>query len=655
MKVQILARAVAAAILLLASPSLAKPSAKTPRVERGQLLVENVPETPPAVRDRLQQYVNTRGASFQGFTPDGGILITTRFADAPQIHKVAFPLGARTQLTFYRDPVGGATVRPGGADFIFSKDAGGDEFFQGLLLDPSSGRTTQFTEAGFRNQGLTWSRDGKLIAWSRAGKDSGDYDILIADPADPSTRKQILDGKGAISPLDWSPDGGKLLIGESISVTKSRRFLLDTASGALQELTPDLSVAYRGGEFSADGKSIYLVSDEGSDFARLIRLDLATGARTILSPEPMAHDVEGFDLSDDGRRLAYTVNVDGASELRLMDLSRAAPRALPAPSLPPGVIGGLEFDDKGTRLGLTLNSAVSPSDVYVFDLKSKTLARWTESEVGGLDPASFVEPSLVRFPTFDSASGGPREITGWLYEPKTPGPHPVIVSIHGGPEGQARPVFSSTVQYWVKELGVAVLLPNVRGSTGYGKAFVDLDNGMKREDSVRDIGAALDFLAADPGRFDSSRIVAYGGSYGGYMVYASMIMFPERFTAGVDIVGISNFVTFLENTSGYRRDLRRVEYGDERDPAMRAHLMKISPLTNAGRIRRPLFIVQGFNDPRVPYTEAEQMLAALRRNGIDAWFMMAKDEGHGFAKKSNQDAQREAETLFFEKYVGMRK
>jgi dipeptidyl aminopeptidase/acylaminoacyl peptidase len=646
----------AAALLSLAAvPAHSAPAGKAARIERGQLLVENVPETPPEVRDRLQQYVNTRGASFQGFTPDGGVLITTRFADAAQVHKVDFPLGARRQLTFFRDPVGGASVRPGGSDLVFSKDQGGDEFFQVFHLDPSSGRITQFTEDGYRNQGATWRRDGGLVAWSRAGKDSGDYDILAANPADPGTRRQILDGKGAISPIDWSPDGTKLLIGESISVTKSRRFLLDAASGVLDELTPDLDVAYRGGEFSADGQSVYLVSDEGSDFARLIRLDLSSGARTVLSPQFLPHDVEGFDLSPDGRRLAYTVNVDGASALRVLDVSRGAPRELTAPTLPPGVIGGLEFDAKGERLGLTLNSSTSPSDVYVFDLKSKKLTRWTQSEVGGLDPERFVEPSLVRFPTFDSASGGPKEITAWLYQPTTPGPHPVVVSIHGGPEGQSRPTFSSNIQYWVNELGLAVLLPNVRGSTGYGKAFVDLDNGMKREDSVKDIGALLDFIARDPARFDASRVIAYGGSYGGYMVYASMIMFPERFAAGVDIVGISNFVTFLENTSGYRRDLRRVEYGDERDPAMREHLIKISPLTKASALRRPMFIIQGYNDPRVPYTEAEQMLAALRRNGVEAWFMMARDEGHGFAKKSNQDAQREAETLFFEKFAGVGK
>lgn len=638
-------------------PAQTQPVAPSvPRVERGTLVLENIPDTPPAIRERLRQYVNTRGASFQDFTPDGGVLITTRFGDSAQIHKVAAPMGDRTQLTFYNDGVGGASVRPNGrGTFVFAKDTGGDEFYQGYLYDPATGRATQFTEAGFRNGGGVWSRDGRQIAFSRASKDSGDYDIFVADPANPASRKQILDGKGAVGPIDWSPDGSQILVGEGVSVTKAKRFILTVATGALRELTPELNVAYDGGEFTKDGRSVILISDEGSDFARLIQLDLATGARTPLSPATLNWDVEGFDLSPDGNRIAYVVNVDGASQLKIIDLRlRSATREVPGPTLPPGLIGGLGWNEAGTKLGLTLNSATSPSDVYVYDLQSRALVRWTQSEVGGLDPKTFVQPTLVRFATFDSASGGPKEITAWVYEPRTPGPHAAIVNIHGGPEAQARPSFSSTIQYWVNELNVAVVVPNVRGSTGYGKKFVDLDNGMKREDSVKDIGALLDWMNGQQGRFDMSKVVAYGGSYGGYMVYAVMQHYPERFAGAVDIVGISSFVTFLENTSGYRRDLRRVEYGDERDPAMRAHLEKISPLTNASKIRRPMFIVQGFNDPRVPYTEAEQMLAALRRNNVEAWFMMAKDEGHGFAKKSNQEAQREAETLFFQKIVGTR-
>jgi len=642
----------AAAALALTGQAAAQGAAPVVKTERGQLMLENVPATPPPVRERLRQYVNTRGASFQGFTPDGGAIIATRFADAAQLHKVDRPLGMRRQLTFYPEPIGGAAMRPDGSgQFAFGKDSGGDEFFQAYLFDPKSGAATAFTEPGTRNQSVTWSRDGKTVAWSRATKDSGDYDILIADPAKPDTRKILFKGKGAISPQDFSPDGKTLLVQESISVAKSRLFTLDVAAPKLTEITPELNVSYDGGAFLADGKSILTSSDEGSDFTRLVKIDLATGKRTILTPG-LTWDVESYTLAKDGKTIAYVVNVAGASELKLMNAETGA--ALPAPKLPAGVVSGIEFDDAATKLGFTLNSATAPADVYVYALKDGALTRWTESEVGGLDPATFVAPKLVTFKTFDSGNkGGPKEISAWVYTPNKPGPHPAIINIHGGPEGQSRPTFSSTIQYWVNELGVAVILPNVRGSTGYGKTFVGLDNGLKRLDSVKDIGATLDWMAASK-QFDMSRVVSYGGSYGGYMVYATMIMYPQRFAAGVDIVGISHFRTFLENTSGYRRDLRRVEYGDERDPKIAKFFEEMAPLNNAAKIKTPMFVVHGQNDPRVPVSEARQMVEAFRKNGVETWVMVAKDEGHGFQKKANQEAQREAETLFFAKVRGVK-
>lgn len=622
------------------------------RIERGALILENVPETPPAVRDRVAQYNNTRGAGFLDFLPGGGVLISTRFGDAAQIHSVASPLGARRQLTFYDDRVSGGDVRPGtSGSFVFLKDSGGDEYFQGWYFDPASGRTTTFTEAGTRNLALTWSRDGSRIAWSRATRDSGDYDILVADPSDPSSRRVVHEGSGALSVLDWSPEGDRILLSQYISIAKSRLFVLRLSDGSLTELTPELNVSYAGGEFTADGRAVVTTSDEGSEFSRLVTINLASGARAVLTPD-VTWDVEGFDLAPDGRSLAYVLNAGGASELYLMNLANR--RAMPRPNLPPGVVGGLGWDAASRNLALTLNSAISPSDVHVYSPRSRQLTRWTESEIGGLDPNGFVEPKLVRFPTFDSASGGPKEITAWLYEPKIPGPHPVVVDIHGGPEGQSRPVFNSRAQYWANELGVAVILPNVRGSTGYGKTFVSLDNGLKRLDSVRDIGALLDWMAGERNRFDMNRVIAYGGSYGGYMVYSAMVMFPERFAAGVDIVGIGNLRTFLENTSGYRRDLRRAEYGDERDPVVRAWMDETAGFNNADKIKRPMFLIHGANDPRVPVSEAEAMAKAFRANGLDPWLMIATDEGHGFAKKTNQQAQREAETLFFEKVFGLR-
>ena len=637
--------AAAALVLTLAAPALAQDVVVT---KRGALTMENVPETPPDVRNRLIQYSNTRSASFLGFLPTGGALIATRFADTPQLHTVASPGADRRQITFFDDRITGAQVRPGkSGEILFTQDKGGDEYFQGFILDPKTGLSTPFTEAGTRNESMAFSRNGARIAWASVTRNTSSYTIQVADTGKPDSRAVVHTGAGHLAVEDWSPTGDRLLLSQYVSIAKSRLFVF-TFGGGVVELTPELDVAYSGGEFTADGKAIIAVTEENSEFGRLARIELSSGKRTFFATG-VNWDVEAFDISPDGRTLAYSVNVDGASELKLFDLRTNKPLA--APKLPPGIVAYFGWDDRGERLGLTLVSGTSPADAYVYTLRTNKLVRWTQSETGGLDPSVFVEPKLVRFPTFDSASGGPKEISAWVFEPRTPGPHPAIIDIHGGPEGQSRPSFSSTRQYWVNELGIAVVVPNVRGSTGYGKTFVSLDNGMKRLDSVKDIGAVLDWMQTQPARFDMTRVVPYGGSYGGYMVYAAMIMFPERFAAGIDIVGIGNLRTFLENTSEFRRDLRRAEYGDERDPAMRKWMDETSSLANASKIKRPMFIIHGDNDPRVPVSEAHAMVAEFRKQGLETWLMTANDEGHGFAKKANQEAQREAETLFLRKVL----
>jgi dipeptidyl aminopeptidase/acylaminoacyl peptidase len=637
--------AAAALAVTLVAPALAQDVVVT---RRGALTMENVPETPPDVRNRLIQYSNTRSASFLGFLPAGGALIATRFADTPQLHTVASPGADRRQITFFDDRITGAQVRPGkSGEILFTQDKGGDEYFQGFILDPKTGLSTAFTEAGTRNESMAFSRNGARIAWASVTRNSSNYTIQVADTGKPDSRAVVHTGAGHLAVEDWSPTGDRLLLSQYVSIAKSRLFVF-TFGGGVIELTPELDVAYSGGEFTADGKAIITVTEENSEFGRLARIELSSGKRTFFATG-VNWDVEAFDISPDGRTLAYSVNVDGASELKLFDLRTNKPLA--APKLPPGIVAFFGWDDRGERLGLTLVSGTSPADAYVYTLRTNKLVRWTQSETGGLDPSTFVEPKLVRFPTFDSASGGPKEISAWVFEPKSPGPHPAIIDIHGGPESQSRPSFSSTRQYWVNELGIAVVVPNVRGSTGYGKTFVSLDNGMKRLDSVKDIGAVLDWMQTQPARFDMTRVVAYGGSYGGYMVYAAMIMFPERFAAGIDIVGIGNLRTFLENTSEFRRDLRRAEYGDERDPAMRKWMDETSSLANASKIKRPMFIIHGDNDPRVPVSEAHAMVAEFRKQGLETWLMTANDEGHGFAKKANQEAQREAETLFLRKVL----
>ena len=473
----------------------------------------------------------------------------------------------------------------------------------------------------------------------------------------PETAKIILESPDGTwwGGADFSPDNERLLIMNYVGNADSRIHLLDLASGELTLLAgdPDNPSSNSPMAFDREGKGFYYVTDVNGEFRQLAWKSFEPGAEPVFITGDIPWHVEGGAISEDRTRAAFTVNENGFSRLYLMDLENDA--YAPVDALPTGLIGGLEFSPDATRLGMTLNTAQTPSDSFVLALGEGALEygelqRWTFSEVGGLDTSTFTEPELISYPTFDSGQGGPETIPAWVYRPAGEGPHPVVISIHGGPESQSRPGFSSTYQMWLQKLGAAVVVPNVRGSNGYGKHYMSLDNGYKREDSVKDIGALLDWIATQPD-LDQKRVAVFGGSYGGYMVLASAVHFSDRLRAAVDIVGISNFVTFLENTQDYRRDLRRAEYGDERDPDMRAHLESISPLNHVEKIRIPMLVVQGQNDPRVPVTEAEQIVAALRQQNVPVWYMNALNEGHGYRKKENRDIYQQATMMFLSEHL----
>lgn len=637
-------------LFILGLTGIGLASAATPeRIDIGNRISENLPEIPAELIESLNQYQNTRGASFAGWTTDGCLLISTRFAETAQAHRVCQPMGMREQLTFYKEPVGGIMPSPVKAwrpGFVFSKDKGGDEFSQLHWFDYPSRTTTLLTD-GKRSQngGAVINEDGSLMAYSSTARNGTDRDIWLHDTKTGKSRVLLTAG-GSWNALDFSPDGKTLLVSQYRSITDSQPGEVDIATGKLTLFPIDGGKAAFGGfEYARNGKGVYFVSDENSEFMQLRQHDPASGLSRIISKD-IPWDVGAFAQSPDGSRLGFISNEDGISTLRVLDTSTLKPIALP--ELPIGISGGLQFSPDGKRIALSINTATSPSDVYVIDLDKAELVRWTQSEVGGLDTSGFSAPSLVRFKSFDG-----RSIPAFYYRPADlkPGEKvPVLISIHGGPEAQAFPSFNPQIQYLLKTLRVAVLVPNVRGSSGYGKTYVQLDNGFKRKDSVKDIGALLDWIAKQP-ELDSSRVGVYGGSYGGYMVLASMVDYNDRIRAGIDVVGISHFSTFLTKTESYRRDLRRVEYGDEREPKMRAFHEKIAPLNNAHHITKPLFVAQGFNDPRVPYTEAEQIVKAVRDNGGDVWYLMFKDEGHGFAKKPNSDYFGAAQILFWRKYL----
>ncbi len=613
------------------------------------LVVEGIPPIPQALAAQAARYTEFRLAINLDWHPlRREVLLSTRFGDTAQIHWVKTPLGDRRQMTFFADRVGGAKFEPGsGAYFVFSKDAGGNEFAQNYRYDLGSGDITLLTDGQSQNSLGRWSHAGDQMAYRSTRRTGKDSDIYTINPAEPSTDKCVGEFEGGgWSVMDWFPDDQSLLISEYVSVNESYLWRLDLDTGAKTLLTPrtEERVSYGQAKFSPDGQALYVTTDKGAEVGRLARLNLDTGEHHILTPETR-WDVEEFALSPDGHILVFVVNEDGAGALHGLDTRTGL--ALVVPALPLGLVSNLRFHPLGGVLAFDLISARAPSDIYAWDLDTEAVTRWTESETGGLPTDSFALPALVRWPSFDNLP-----ISGFLYRTpaKFTGKRPVMIVIHGGPESQFRPVYLGRTNYYLNELGVSVLYPNVRGSSGYGKTFLDLDNGIKRADSYRDISALLDWIAEQPD-LDPERVMVTGGSYGGHMTLALAVRENERIRCSLDIVGMSSLVTFLENTEAYRQDLRRVEYGDERIPEMRAFLESIAPLRQAQNITKPLFIVQGRNDPRVPYTEALQMAETVRANNAPVWFLMANDEGHGFAKKSNADFQFYATIKFVQQFL----
>jgi dipeptidyl aminopeptidase/acylaminoacyl peptidase len=620
------------------------------------LVLENIPPIPMNIVEDTARYGDFRTATLFGWHPSRReIIIGTRFADTVQVHAVAMPGGARRQLTFFADRVQSAQYLPDGKSFLFQKDVGGGEWFQIYRYDLASGAVTLLTDGHSRNGNyLLAHRDTKLV-FTSTQRNNKDTDLWLVDAAasgkaGSSAHMLMQVDSGGWEPLAWSPDSRTLLVQQYLSINESYLWLVDTVSGDRKQITtgalaakPGEPVAYEGGAFSRDGKAIYVLTDRDSELRRLARIDLGSLQPTYLT-NSIPWDIDEMAASEDGRWIAFAANENGYSALYLLDTTSDTFR--PLPDVPAGVVSSLHFDQTGRDLGFTVSSARSPSDVYSIDLESGKLARWTQSETGGLNPETFAEARLIKWRSFDGL-----ELSGFLYQPdaaRFPGKRPVIVSIHGGPEAQFRPGYRGQENYLIDQLGVAVVAPNVRGSSGYGKSFLKLDNGLHREDAYRDILALLDWVGTQP-QLDSSRIMVAGGSYGGHMTWAVSAFYNDRIRCAMPVVGMSNLVTFLEHTEAYRRDLRRAEYGDERDPAMRAYLEKIAPLNHLDAMRKPIFAVVGRNDPRVPWTESRQIIDKLNAQGTPTWFLVANDEGHGYAKKKNRDFLFNAEVLFIDR------
>jgi dipeptidyl aminopeptidase/acylaminoacyl peptidase len=615
------------------------------------LLAQGIPPIPMSLVERVAKYTDFRGHSFVEWHPvTTEMLIAHRKAgdNTPQIYRLAQPMGAPEQLTAGSDPVTSATWEPrDGRYVVFERSQGGDEADQLYRLDLPSRQTTLLTDPKEAHNIVGWLRASSTLLYTAVPLDRTaqggtratiDTALWAIDPAQPETSRRkvaVLPGPG------WygggvSDDGQQAAFVRYRSANESQIWLVNTTSGQSRQVLPaaneTVKATHFSGGFSKDGKRLHVVSDRASEFREAMNFDLASGALTRVTGH-IPWDVSGGAASDDGRWFVAQINADGRDELRLFDA--ATSKELGAPKAPAGSIGNnMQFHRTTQQLAFSVNSVKGPNELFVLDPATGRSVQWTRAQApAGIDTSMYAEQAIVRWKSFDGLT-----ISGLLSKPPAQftGRRPVIVSIHGGPEAQATMGFQSRWNYFIQELGIAVIEPNVRGSSGYGKTFLTLDDGMKREDSVKDIGALLDWIARQPD-LDASRVLVTGGSYGGYMTLATSVLYSERIVGGVPIVGPSNFVSFLTNTESYRRDLRRVEYGDEREPATRAWMEKTAPLNNAEKIKKPLFVVQGKNDPRVPYTESEQIVDKVRANGLPVWYLRGENEGHGFARKENAD------------------
>jgi dipeptidyl aminopeptidase/acylaminoacyl peptidase len=625
--------------LLLMSVSLVT-AADDPR-RPPAIAAEHVPVVPDELAEQLRQYQNVREAGFRGWSPDGkGILIATRFGNTTQLHRVLESGSRRTQLTFLDEPVDGRFVpETKNGTLILTTSRGGNENFQIARLDRGFGRPIYFTDGKSRNILDAISPDGKRLVFTSNRRNGRDMDLVLAniDEGESDILMQVKNESWSVS--DWSLDGKTLLLNHYVSINESHPalFHIGDRDRTMIPIPEDAVGAFGPMKFDFDGRSFYVASDIAGEFRRLARVERRTFEFHWLTKD-IPWDVESIEVDPKTGQVAFSVNEDGASGLYLLKDDKPLKVEIPL-----GVLGSLEFSPDSRQLGFTLARPDAPADVYSLDLESKALTRWTYSEVGGLDPEQFVAPKLVRFKSFDGLT-----VPAWVSLPRGASkeqPAPVLINIHGGPESQTRPTFSGLDQFYLNEMGVAVIKPNVRGSAGFGKTYLKLDNGPKREDSVRDIGALLDWIATQP-ELDASRVAVYGGSYGGYMVLASLVHYSDRLKAGVDVVGIASFESFLKNTSAYRVDLRRAEYGDERDPAMLEVFRRIDPLHRAEKITAALMVAHGRNDPRVPFSEAQQIVTKVRSEGRTVWTVYADNEGHGFAKKDNRDYVTAATALF---------
>ena len=636
-------------IPLLAACSFAAEAVfAAPPVTRGNLILDGIPEQSSPSADSLDAYLNARQARPLGFTGKGQLLVATRFGEVDQLHVVDRPLGDRRQITFLREPVTAAafTPDPSRDAFVYSTESsidGGTQLYYQRVGEPTAHR---LTDGKSDNGGAVWSSAGHEIAFFAIAPGTGSCDIYIVDPESSALPRLASGGDptAAWYPLDWSPDDRKLLLRKHVSDYEDYLYVLDLGTGQKREVDSSPSKgAITSARFSRDGTGVYFISNRDSDYAKLRFVNLFTAEKIDISG-PMLSEVEQFTLSRDGHYLAYVVNESGADKLVLVDLQ--AHLDLVPPRLPsPGAVDSLSFDRDGKRLVFGFAAANEPRDAYVLEVASNRLERWTASEIGPLARTKLVVPRLTQFPTFDRLDTRSRQIPLYIYEPPGGGAHPVLIVLHDGPLAQFRPVFDPFIQYVVNELGFAVLAPNLRGSSGYGKDFGELARATLRDDAMKDLGALLVWLGLDS-RFDAKHVVIAGSGYGGYLALEALVNYGERLRGAVAVAPMTDLIDFVTGTAPESRSAMREEFGDERDTDARMFLRRVSPLSNADRITRPVLLVHGKNDRRVPIAQTDQLANRLRARNQTVWYLKALDEGDSFARWQNREAYYRAYAAF---------
>lgn len=634
-----------------------------------QLHVQDIPPIPMSLVRKVSRYTDFRGHALVGWHPmESELLVSHRQAGAsvPQLYRLRSPMGELEPLTQGNEPVTRASYEPQyGRYVVYQRNVGGSEANQIYRLDVQTRQSTVLTQPDEASEAVGWVKgrskgEPSLLLYTtlpldrtaQGGKRESIKTILWSvDPLAPDTsRRKIVELQGT----GWSVggvsrDGQQLSLARSVSANGAQIWVVNLKEGKARRVLPlqdsvDDS-AYRAGPFSRDGKRLFFVTDRDGEYRELNVLRLSDEKVTRITAD-LPVDVQSLAISDDDRYLALTLNFHGRDELRLFD-GRTL-KALPLPDIPAGSVRAMSFQAKGNLLAFSVISQKGPGQIHVLNPVTGRTTQWTRAYApSGIDLQTFADQQIIQWKSFDGLM-----LSGLISKPpaRFTGKRPVIVVIHGGPAAQATMGFLNRWNYFVQELGVAIVEPNVRGSLGYGKTFLSLDDGYKRQDAVRDIGSLLDWIASQPD-LDSSRVMVTGGSYGGYMTLATSVAYADRIAGSVAIVPPSNLVSFLTSTESHRRDLRRVEYGDERDPAMRAFLESIAPLNNAEKITKPLFVVQGKNDPRVHYTESEQIVAKVRQNGQKVWYLLAENEGHGFVRKENADFLFYANVKFVEEFL----